>query len=218
VSDEPQGRDWWQASNGKFYPPSVAPGLPPPPIEDVELSAESTSKIRLLVTSGTAAPENGGLNWAIVISGLLVAGSTLMSWLTASIDFGTVNRNAFQLGIHESLSSTGPIALLLGLLMIGIGIARLTNSKMPQSLQQSPVVIALGVCADLGLQYSGLQNWVRNSESPVIIASIGTGYWICCAGAILGVVAGAGQLRRGDFISVWTYVKDSVTGSGPDPE
>jgi hypothetical protein len=32
MSDVPQGEGWWQASDGRWYPPTQAPGpLPPPP-------------------------------------------------------------------------------------------------------------------------------------------------------------------------------------------
>ena len=29
MSDGPQGEGWWQASDGKWYPPSTAPATPP---------------------------------------------------------------------------------------------------------------------------------------------------------------------------------------------
>jgi hypothetical protein len=31
VSDTPQGPDWWQASDYKWYPPEQSPGVAPPP-------------------------------------------------------------------------------------------------------------------------------------------------------------------------------------------
>lgn len=30
MSDAPQGPGWWQASDGKWYPPTAKPGTPPP--------------------------------------------------------------------------------------------------------------------------------------------------------------------------------------------
>lgn len=33
MSDQPQGAGWWQASDGKWYPPSQAPQAAPPPME-----------------------------------------------------------------------------------------------------------------------------------------------------------------------------------------
>jgi len=42
MSDTSQGEDWWQASDGTFYPPESrpAPPVPPPPTE-AEAAPES---------------------------------------------------------------------------------------------------------------------------------------------------------------------------------
>ncbi len=130
------------------------------------------------------------LSWAVIVGGALLAIGTLMAWLTASDALLNVSRNAFQLGPHEGLTADGPIVLVLGLVLTGIGISRLTRSSMPRFVQRSPVVAALGACIVMGLEYPSVHNWVSQVSSSTVLASIGVGYWICCLGAIVALLAG----------------------------
>ncbi len=43
MSDTPQGPGWWQASDGRFYPPDARPGLPPPPANAPQQQAAQAS-------------------------------------------------------------------------------------------------------------------------------------------------------------------------------
>jgi hypothetical protein len=68
----------------------------------------------------------------VVAAGALVAIGSLLAWMTASAGIISISRNAFQMGDHESMTADGPIVMVLGLILIGIGIARLTNTEPPQ--------------------------------------------------------------------------------------
>jgi FtsH-binding integral membrane protein len=116
---------------------------------------------------------------------------TLLAWMTATTGLGGVSRNAFQLGNGESLTVDGPIAFVLGLILVGIAIARLTGSAMPRYLQRSPVVVALGAFLLLALEFVSLHDWVKRRTSSVVIASIGVGFWVCCAGSLVALFGGA---------------------------
>lgn len=135
------------------------------------------------------------LSWAVLLGGVLVATGTLLGWMDATTGFVSITRNAFQLGSGESMTIDGPIALGLGIILIGIGIARLTRSAMPRYIQRSPIVVALGACVLVGLDYRSIHNWVLQVSSSNVIASIGIGYWICCAGAVVALLAGLGLMQ-----------------------
>jgi hypothetical protein len=76
------------------------------------------------------------LCWTVVAAGALVAIGSLLAWMTASAGIISISRNAFQMGDHESMTADGPIVMVLGLILIGIGIARLTNTSMPRFISE----------------------------------------------------------------------------------
>jgi len=126
----------------------------------------------------------------------MVAGGTLLAWLTATTGILSIGRNAFQLGANQSLTFDGPVVLLLGLVIMAMGVARLTNTAMPRFVQSSPLVAGLAAAVVLGLEYSSLHDWVNQVSGAYATASIGTGYWICCAGALITVFAGLSSRRK----------------------
>ena len=56
----------------------------------------------------------------------------------SSHGFISISRNAFQMGTSERMTADGPIVLVVGLILIGIGVARLTNTAIPRFVQRSP--------------------------------------------------------------------------------
>lgn len=135
------------------------------------------------------------LSWAILGGGVMIAAGTLFAWLTATTALISVSRDAFQLGANESLTADGPIVLVLGLMTMAIGIASITDSAMPRFSQKYALILGLAAAVYLGIEYRSVHNWVNQVSSSYATASIGTGYWICCIGALITMIAGASILR-----------------------
>jgi hypothetical protein len=135
------------------------------------------------------------LCWAVVAGGALLSLGTLFAWMTASVGIISISRNAFQMGAHESLTADGPIVLVLGLIVLGIGISRLTNTAMPHLVQRSPIIAGLGAAVVLGYDYHSIQHWAQSINGTYSLASVGPGFWVCCVGDALTIVAGI-ALRR----------------------
>ena len=134
--------------------------------------------------------------WAILVGGLMTAGGTLLAWLTATSGLISVSRDAFQLGANESLTADGPIILVLGLATMAFGVASITNSELPGFLRKYAMVFSLAAAIVLGLEYGSLHNWVKQVGGTYSTASIGTGYWVCCIGALVAMFAGATVLHN----------------------
>lgn len=60
MSDQQPGPGWWQASDGKWYPPEQAT-LPPPPRQSSSAPAKSTSTWKLFAVFGGIAVVAGGI-------------------------------------------------------------------------------------------------------------------------------------------------------------
>jgi len=134
------------------------------------------------------------LCWTVVVAGALVAIGTLLAWMTASAGIISISRNAFQMGDHESMTPDGPIVMVLGLILIGIGVARLTNTSMPRFVQRSPIIAGLGVGVVLGYDYHSIHQWALSINSSGALGSIGTGFWVCCVGDALAIAAAIGLM------------------------
>jgi len=134
------------------------------------------------------------LCWTVVAAGALVAIGSLLAWMTASAGIISISRNAFQMGDHESMTADGPIVMVLGLILIGIGIARLTNTSMPRFIQRSPIIAGLGAALVLGYDYHSIRQWAESINSSRALGSVGTGFWVCCVGDALAIAAGIGLM------------------------
>ena len=165
--------------------------LPAPPPTDRAMSAKpqiGDTDPAVMEDSRTV------LSWTVVAGGALVALGSLLAWMTATAGIFSISRNAFQLGDHESMTVDGPIVMVLGLLLIGIGVARLTNTSMPRFVQKSPIIVGLGVALVLGYDYQSIHQWALSLNSSGALGSVGTGYWVCCVGDALAILAGIGLL------------------------
>ncbi len=134
------------------------------------------------------------LCWTVVAAGVLVALGSLLAWMTATAGIISLSRNAFQMGDHESMTADGPIVMVLGLVLVGIGVARLTNTSMPRFVQRSPIIVGLGVGLVLGCDYHSIHQWALSLNSSGALGSVGTGFWVCCVGDALAIVAGIGLM------------------------
>jgi len=164
----------------------------PPPMAAGSSNAVPSSQAPSQIVGGDSRTV---LCWAVVAGGALLSIGTLFAWMTASAGIISVSRNAFQMGAHESVTADGPIVLILGLIILGIGITRLTNTSMPRIVQRSPIIAGLGAAVVLGYDYHSIQQWAQSINSTYSLASVGPGFWVCCVGDGLAILAGI-ALRR----------------------
>ena len=114
--------------------------------------------------------------------------------MTATAGIFSVSRNSFQMGNHESMTLDGPIVMVLGLLLMGIGVARLTNTSMPHFVQRSPIVVGLGIALVLGYDYNSIHQYALSLNGSGALGAVGTGFWVCCVGDALAIAAGIGLM------------------------
>ena len=81
--------------------------------------------------------------WLAIIGGLLIGISAFLPWLTATALIDHVSRNGFQLGNNFGFSADGVVCIILGVVTVLVGIARLTNSATPRFLQRSAIVTGI---------------------------------------------------------------------------
>jgi hypothetical protein len=165
---------------------------PPPPMASRPSGPIPSSPIPAQAIEGDS---RTALCWAVIAGGALLAIGTLLAWMTASAGIISVSRTAFQLGAHESMTADGPIVLVLGLIIVGIGVTRLTNTSMPRVVQRSPIIAGLGAAVVLGYDYHSIQQLAQSINSAYSVASVGPGFWVCCVGDGIAIVAGV-ALRR----------------------
>jgi len=58
------------------------------------------------------------------------------------------------MGASESMTADGPVVLALGLILIGIEVARRTCTAIPRSVRRSPIIAGIGI--ELGYDYYSL--------------------------------------------------------------
>ena len=133
----------------------------------------------------------------VIASGALIGIGSLAPWISED-SVGV--RNAFQLGTHNGVTFAGPLTLLLGILTVIFGIAALPPSPWPHLLQRSSVVTGVAEGVVLLNRLPGLQDMAKQLNRAYVIiggsASIGYGYWMCGAGALLALMAGIALPRR----------------------
>lgn len=168
--DLSDGSGWWEASDGRWYPP--VDRRPPPPVSYLPPDTSDTT------------PAGA---WLAIAGGVLMATGTLLPWVTVA---GVISRNGFQMGTNESVTIDGPVCLILGLVTVVIGITRLTRSTMPRFLQRSSIATGIIVGVVLAADYAGIHGLVNQIGKGGFIASIGYGYWVCGVGAVVAVAGG----------------------------
>ena len=126
--------------------------------------------------------------------GCIVVLGSLLTWMTATAGIISISRNAFQMGDHESLTPDGPLVMVLGLSLVGIGVAHLTSTSMPRLVQRSPIIVGLGIGLVLGYDYRSIHDWALSLNSSGALGSVGTGFWVCCVGDALALLAGIGLM------------------------
>lgn len=129
--------------------------------------------------------------WIAIIGGGLSIIASFLPWVSATAFIVSISRNAFQLGAGNGFSPDGVILVLLGVISIVIGIARLTNSIIPRYIQRSPIVLGLGVAF---VAINRLPSIIDLTNGPVNCsscnASIGFGVYVTFVAAGLMIVGG----------------------------
>jgi len=136
--------------------------------------------------------------WFAIIAGVLLTISAFLPWLSASSSLASISRSGFQLGANDGFSADGVIALALGVVTVGIGIARLTNSRMPRWLTRSTIVTGIGAGLLFASDIGSVVAWERgiNDAHPQLFtAQVGIGLILLAVAAGVAVVAGL-VLRR----------------------
>jgi hypothetical protein len=149
----------------------------------------------------------------VIASGAVIAIGSVAPWISED-SVGV--RSAFQLGTKYGLTFAGPLTtLLLGILTVVIGIAALPPSPLSHLLQRSSIVTGVAEGVVLLNRLPGLQDMAKQLNRVYVInggsASIGFGYWMCGAGALLAVIAGIALPRR----QVVEKSDDALTSSDP---
>jgi predicted membrane metal-binding protein len=107
----------------------------------------------------------------------------------------SVDRNAFQLGTGKSVTWVGPIIIILAVVGLLIGIARLINAKMPSGLQTSALVLGLVLAILVGVNYPTEPSGVPSSVAGISVSwSVGVGFWLSLIGSV--IVFGGGIVMR----------------------
>lgn len=209
----PNGERQYLGEDGYWYvatsdsDSTVSPPLPPPPPApptgpDAAWAAMAPPKPPdpSSTWAAMAAPRQGtepasttvpAGAWLAIIGGLIIAISSLLPWVTASVFTVTLNRNGFQLGNDNSFSVDGVICIILGVVTVLIGIVRLTNSASPRFIQRSAIVTGIGAGLVYANRYGDLQNFVKGlNAKPDVTASVAYGFWLLAVGAAITFVSG----------------------------
>jgi len=125
----------------------------------------------------------------------MVIGAFLPWWHVTSGAF-TVDRNGFQLGVNESFSIDGAIAVGLAVVAILIGITRLTRSSLPSLFQRSPIIVAVGAGISLFSSVQGIRDThlsgttIDGIQIAAPTSTVGYGVWIVGIGIVLIFLGG----------------------------
>lgn len=191
MSDASQGTGWWQASDGKWYPPELhpdpqAPPPPPPPpatfAPPPPLSAAPSpwppappGPPPAPVPSGYSTAEKVALGGA----GLAALGS-LLPWASVTSIFGTISVNGTD--------GDGIITLVLAIVAGGLVLAR----KAPVAALVLLAIVALVAVIDI----ADIAGAVDDEElGDFATVSVGFGLWLVALGAAAGLFGTIQHLR-----------------------
>ena len=141
MSDESQGPGWWLASDGKWYPPELAPGATPPPAPETPPSGGYTppgASGGYVPPAGYAAPSGYGAPGG-----------------PPSADVGTALSYAWR----KFWQNPGPllvIALIVAAVYLVFGIIALRISSLSGQLIFRIISFFIGQIVTLGLYRAGL--------------------------------------------------------------
>ena len=155
-------------------------------------SENVTSRRKSLPRTPTLSPREQVLDtrvaWLVIAGGVIVAVASFMSWISATTILGSVNRSAWQLGSGLSDDGTGPLLLILGLLLASVGWAMLGGRARRFSRKGIGIVIEVILLLLLVIEFKSLTDFTNQVGTKYAVASIGFGYWISGVGAVVALV------------------------------
>jgi hypothetical protein len=211
MSTTPQGPGWWQASDGNWYPPELAPGASPAPEPSSPPAAsasEPPSSPSSPVTSsspstrqpsgsqfamgggGTRRPPDAAEITVLAGAGVVLLASFLAFYEVSAGPFSD-SRNAWGTGLF-------PLATLIVLFAVAAGVlvlVRVLGAEVPDrvvSFSRAQLVLVCGGFAAL----QSLAFLVVDHAG----ADFGIGFWLMLLGS-LAVLVGAVLLFRADTTS-----------------
>jgi hypothetical protein len=173
---QPDEVGWWQASDGRWYPPESSPGAP-------------MLQRPVVLAAPTPARGMGNAWWLIVGAGAVILGS-FMPWATVTAVFvGTINASGVQGG-----DGWIAIALAVPLLVFGIRSAR-SRARIPVWWTVALGLLLITFSVFEVTNVSNKISSVNSRASGLGHASVGYGLWLVVVGAI-AVCVGAVTSRR----------------------
>ena len=190
MSDTSQGPGWWQASDGKWYPPHQQPGYwapPPPPVSAMPGMPYPGSTP---YPPGAATPTNGLAIASLVLSIVWLAG--LGSVL--AVIFGIVARRQIRAsGGRQGGDGLALAGLLIGILgLLGIALVVPFALTVKSSVEKALNTQVASCRADARSVQSALQAYrAQNLSYPPLLApwsttSYTTNYAVLTSGGIRG--------------------------------
>jgi hypothetical protein len=123
-------------------------------------------------------------SWIVIVGGALIAIGSLLPWVTITTTafFAlTISRSAFQLGDRLSDDGTGPIVMIVALLVVGLGVALLNASPHGGPTKTTIATSAVALLILVLTFPTGL------SSGAGVASSIGVGYYLCAIGAAAAI-------------------------------
>jgi len=206
MSTTPQGPGWWQASDGNWYPPELAPGAAPAPGPTTAAAASTPTATPQAASppSTPAAPRSAGSQFAMgggsararrapdaaEITVLAGAGVVLLASFLAFYEVSagpfSDSRNAWGKGLF-------PLATLIVLFAVAAGVlvlVRVLGAEVPDrivSFSRAQIVLVCGGFAAL------------QSVAFLVVdhagADFGVGYWLMLLGSLAVLVGAILQFR-----------------------
>lgn len=205
MSDTWQGDGWWQASDGKWYPPQPQPQPQPPvgaaarvgpgywkakdglwyaegvdaPGQPYPFKKTGTKQMLLDATSSTSAPT---MFTAALVGAVVIVVGALLPWVTVSTAFGTISVSGTE--------GDGVITLVCGVIaaaLLVLGRGRKTAAIL--------AMLVGGLVAAVGLYDLVNVSAAAADVNGLARASAGVGLWVTLVGgattAVCSLVAAA---------------------------
>jgi hypothetical protein len=130
--------------------------------------------------------------WCLVASGAAIVVAAFLPWASVTAPFlGSVNKTGINIGID------GIVTALIGLMLVGSGIARM----QPTWSGRTRVLAVVGAAVILAIalyDLSDIQSRVDKvtASTKLVTASVGAGLYLTLAAAIVALIAAIKTARR----------------------
>ncbi|MHB8513513.1 MAG: hypothetical protein ACYDCC_15255 [Actinomycetota bacterium] len=135
-----------------------------------------------------------------LIGGLLIALGSFLPWVEAHAGLFSISKSGIDGG------GDGVFTLIIGIVTVMIGIARLTGRSLPRFLQRSSVVTGLaagGIAIANWVDLSSRVQTASTVSNGIVNAVIGAGLWTILIGAVLAFFGGLGLRRNEVSAASW---------------